>query len=130
MSVLLMATYFFLNTNHLKMKNLFGETALVTGGSNGLGQQICIKLAQQGCNVIIADISDADVSNHQEILKIREILLDEFESIDIVINNAGLIPYKSIFEQSSDDIETLTKVNLNSVLFVSKYFLVFEFILS
>lgn len=124
----------------LKKKDLRGKTALVTGGSNGLGQQICLKLAQQGCNVIIVDISSAtetlfklepynikskafkvDVSNYQEIINLREILTTEFGLIDIIVNNAGLIPYKSIFEQTSDEIETLNKVNLNSVIFVSKY---------
>ena len=130
---------FYFKTNSSERKNLRGKTALITGGSNGLGQQICLKLAQHGCNVIIADISPAtetmkklesysikskafivDVSNYQEILKMKQDLLEEFKFIDIVVNNAGLIPYKTIFEQSSAEIETLTKVNFNSVIFVSQ----------
>ncbi|KAL7022985.1 hypothetical protein ACKWTF_012447 [Chironomus riparius] len=141
-TVIIVGFYLIFKVKYSKKKILCGKTALVTGGSNGLGQQICIKLAQQGCNVIIADISSAsktmlklqpykiksreykiDVSNYEEILKMREILSDEFEFIDILVNNAGLIPYKTIFEQTSDEIETLTKVNLNSVIFMTKCFI-------
>lgn len=128
-----------------KRQNLQGKVALVTGGSNGLGQQICIKLAQKGCSVIIADILPAqetlkslevykvkskafkvDVSNFNEVLKLKENLLDEFGTVDILVNNAGLIAYKTIFEQSSDEIERLTKVNINSVIFVSKFIQFFK----
>ena len=62
----------------------------------------------------------------QEILTMRDILSNEFEFIDIVVNNAGLTSYKTIFEQSSDDIETLTIVKLNLVIFASKYICSFK----
>ncbi|XP_070497985.1 protein dhs-3-like [Chironomus tepperi] len=141
-SVVVIPLYFIFKAKFSKTKKISGKTAIVTGGSNGLGQQICIKLAQHGCNVIIADISSAketlkklevydikskaymvDVSNYKEILKMKEDLKDEFESVDIVVNNAGLIPYKTLFEQTSDEIETLNKVNLNSTIFMTKCFI-------
>jgi 3-oxoacyl-[acyl-carrier protein] reductase len=60
-----------------------------------------------------------DVSNHKEILDLKAKLTEEFGEIDILVNNAGLISYKSISEQSYEEIEKLTRVNVNSVIFVS-----------
>lgn len=113
----------------------------VTGGGNGLGQQICLKLAAVGCNVAIADVDfpsaqrtaaslvkmgvsakayKVDVSNYSEITQLKQNILNDLGEVDILVNNAGLIPYKTIFEQSAEDLERLTKVNFNSVMLVSE----------
>lgn len=105
-----------------------------------MGQQICIELARLGCNVAIADIdfqsaektSDSlvqlgvsaraykvDVSNSEEIEKLKATISSDLGEVDILVNNAGLIPYQSILEQTAEDVERLTKVNFNSVLLVS-----------
>lgn len=54
----------------------------------------------------------------------RDNIQHDFNSgIDILVNNAGLIPYKTIFEQSYEEIENLTRVNVNSVFMMTKCFL-------
>lgn len=130
--------------NRSKEVKISGKVALVTGGSNGLGQQICIELAKNGCNVVIADVSPADetlkhlkqysikavafkvdVSNFDEITTMKSKIYEEFGKLDILINNAGLISYKTLQEQSSAEIERLFKVNVNSVTLVSKYLRIF-----
>lgn len=106
-----------------------------------MGQQISIKLATLGCNVAIADIDiesaqktteslikfgvsakayKVDVSNYVEIEKLKHEILSDLGEVDILINNAGLIPYKSILDQTAVELERLTKVNFNSVLLVSR----------
>jgi NADP-dependent 3-hydroxy acid dehydrogenase YdfG len=104
-----------------------------------LGQQMCFKLASVGCNIAIADIDlkaaqstadrlismgvsakayKVDVSNYDEILKLKQNIIDDLGEVDILINNAGLIPYKTIFNQSAEELERLTRVNFNSVMLV------------
>lgn len=106
-----------------------------------MGQQICIKLATLGCNVAIADIDiesaqktsellvklgvsakayKVDVSNYVEIEKLKLDISSDLGEVDILINNAGVIPYKSILDQTEEELERLTKVNFNSVLLVSR----------
>lgn len=112
----------------------------MTGGANGLGQQICIKLAQLGCNVAVVDIDFAsakataeklcefgvsskaykvDVSKFSEIVKLKAEILSDLGEVDVLINNAGIIAYKTIFDQSAEEIESLTNVNFNAVIYVS-----------
>lgn len=104
-----------------------------------MGQQICMRLAEVGCNVAIADVDLAgaqktveslvkvgvkakaykvDVSNYAEITQLKQLILDDFGEVDILVNNAGLVPYKTIFDQSPEELERLTRVNLNSVMLV------------
>lgn len=110
----------------------------VTGGCNGLGRQICLELASKGCDIAIADICQADdainelkaynvrvkaynvdISNSDEIIKLKGNLTSEFGEVDILVNNAGLISYQTLFEQSYKQIEKLSSVNVNGVIFVS-----------
>lgn len=107
-----------------------------------MGQQICIKLAELGCNIVIADIDfksatqtaenlqklgistkayKVDVSNFAEILKLKSDVLKDVGEVDILVNNAGIVAYKTILEQSFEEIERLTRINLNSVILVSYF---------
>lgn len=83
----------------------------ISGGSNGLGQKICIELAREGCKIAFCDISPpdetleklkefdvtvkaykTDVSNFKEIEKLRDDIQNDFNSsVDILVNNAGMI---------------------------------------
>lgn len=115
-----------------------------------MGQQICIKLAQHGCNVAIADIDfeaaikttgmltklgvlarayKTDVSNYIDIVQLKQNILNDLGEVDILVNNAGLVPYKTIFDQSAEELERLTRVNFNSVMLVSS-FLLFKLLFS
>ena len=83
------------------------KTAIVTGGTRGIGESISIKLKEQGVKVIAnyASNDDAakdfsnktgiqvmkwDVSKYEECKKNVEKLYSEFENIDILVNNAGI----------------------------------------
>ena len=91
--------------------DLTGRNALVTGGGQGIGRGIALKLAEQGANVAIADISDSgasavvdevkalgrksfavymDVTDNVSVATAVENVIAEFGHLDILINNAGI----------------------------------------
>ena len=91
--------------------DLMGRNALVTGGGQGIGRGIALKLAEQGANVAIADISDSgatavvdevktlggksfavfmDVTDNVSVATAVENVISEFGHLDILINNAGI----------------------------------------
>ena len=91
--------------------DLTGKNALVTGGGQGIGRGIALKLAEQGANIAIADINDAgaaevvaeiesmgresfavhiDVTDNQSVSSAICKVIKEFGHLDILINNAGI----------------------------------------
>jgi NAD(P)-dependent dehydrogenase (short-subunit alcohol dehydrogenase family) len=79
------------------------KVALVTGSANGMGRGIAHMFAEEGCNLIINDLSldaaqkvageiKADIANGEEVEKMTEAAIKEFGRIDILVNNAGGVP--------------------------------------
>ena len=89
------------------------KVALVTGSANGMGRGIAHMFAEEGCDLIINDLSldaaqkvadeiksrgrraiavKADITNSAEIEKMTEAAIKEFGRIDILVNNAGGVP--------------------------------------
>src|SRR5215470_15891052 len=99
---------------------LAGKTALITGGSKGIGRATAHVLAQEGCNVIIVsrsaealadakttivqkanvrvDTVAADLSDSKNVDRLAR----EFPDIDILVNNAGAIPGGSLLDVSEE----------------------------
>lgn len=111
----------------------------VTGGGNGLGKAISMKLALLGCRVVIADVDyegayktaleinqmglkakafRVDVTNAVDIQNLRDDITKDFGAVDIVINNAGIIAAKNL-EEDAKSIELMVKVNLLGPLLVN-----------
>lgn len=137
--------FILMNKYRSRIPNLNGKNALVTNGSNGLGQKICISLAQYGCNIIIADILPADetlnklqrynvkaksfkldISNQQDVLKLRTDVINEFGTVDILINNAATVSYETVFKNSSEAVDKMLEGNVVAVENVSKKFIYVE----
>lgn len=113
----------------------------VTGAGNGIGREIAMRLAREGCSLAVADIdADAahrtvadlrklkviavafqvDVSNFEQVLKLkRDIITKMGGTVDILVNNAGLMPKLSLFEGNDSDIDRIVRVNVVSHVFVS-----------
>ena len=108
------------------------KTAIVTGGTRGIGESISIKLKEQGVNVIAnyASNDDAakdfsnktgiqvmkwDVSKYEECKKNVEKLYSEFENIDILVNNAGITKDAPLHKMPPENWTKVIEVNLKSV---------------
>ena len=122
-----------------------GKSALVTGGSAGIGASISLALARQGVTVFIgyrkshesadsvvkkihdfkgkAEKVQADVSDYNSILEMSNYLKKLGSQIDILINNAGeIIRPGGWREQDHHQIEKTVKTNLLSVIYTIKIF--------
>jgi len=115
------------------MKPLKGKTALVTGGGQGLGQAICMKLAKKGIQVAVADINHensvklsralkekygvksialaVDVTDEWEVEKAFSKTVQEFGRLDILVNNAGIVIAYEITEFPADDFRKIMEIN-------------------
>lgn len=107
--------------------------ALVTGGSKGIGEAICKQLANDGYTVIVnynsskinaqkiaKDINGysykADVSNLQEVKTMVDYIIQNFGSIDLLVNNAGISVVGLFHQVSKEDAKKILDINLNGVL--------------
>jgi 3-oxoacyl-[acyl-carrier protein] reductase len=118
------------------MKPLEGKTALVTGASRGIGQAICAKLAGAGANVAGVDIEGAsqeetaslvkshgveylalvaDVSSLGQVQQAVNQAHDEFGSVDVMVNNAGITRDNLLVRMSDEDWQAVLSVNLTGV---------------
>jgi len=123
-------------------KLLENKTAIVTGASRGIGKGIALTFAQNGCNVAFTynnSVEDAqsfekELNNlgvkaksyqsnaadfDQAQLFIKNVLKD-FESVDILINNAGITKDNLLMRIGEDDFDQVIEVNLKSVFNMTK----------
>ena len=124
------------------MKLLEGKTAIITGGSRGIGKGIVEIFAQHGANVAFTYSSSAEASNKiveevsktgvkvkayksdaasfDDAQKLVDEVLEEFGSVDILINNAGITKDNLLMRMSEDDFDKVIEVNLKSVFNMTK----------
>jgi 3-oxoacyl-[acyl-carrier protein] reductase len=124
------------------MNLLEGKTAIITGGSRGIGKAIVEIFVKQGANVAFtySSSSDAakaienelstnnvkvksyksDASNFEEAKLLAASVLEEFGSIDILINNAGITKDNLLMRMSEEDFDRVIQVNLKSVFNMTK----------
>jgi 3-oxoacyl-(acyl-carrier-protein) reductase len=124
---------------------LKGKVAVVTGGSRGIGRAIAIALAEEGADVAInyqrnealakevaqdiermgraVEIYQADVSDPEQVSRMRDAVVKRFERVDILVNNAGINRDKSFVKMDEASWRTVIDVNLHGVFFCTKAFL-------
>ena len=122
--------------------NLEGKVALVTGGSRGIGRAICLALAKEVTKLTInyvrnrqaaqetlsgvekmgveAIMVKADVSRAHQVKEMIDQTLTRFGQIDILINNAGIMPEVSVIETSEELWDQTIDTNLKGVFNCSR----------
>jgi 3-oxoacyl-[acyl-carrier protein] reductase len=119
--------------------SLQGRSAIVTGGSKGIGRGIAETFAAVGVNVLVtarneADLEatvsalagqpgkvsglSADVSNPEDCRRAVETAVDRHGGLDIVCANAGIFPSGRLEELTPDDIEQVIAVNFKGTVFI------------
>jgi len=122
------------------MISLIGKTAIITGGSRGLGKAIAILLAQEGVNIGITGRNEAslkssteeleglgvkaayaafDVSNEAEVKAGIDSLATELGGVDILVNNAGIGKMGTLETMSSADWQEVIQTNLFGVYYAA-----------
>jgi 3-oxoacyl-[acyl-carrier protein] reductase len=124
------------------MKLLENKTAIITGASRGIGSGIARVFAEQGANVaftyssseapaialaeelsalgVKAKAYKSDASDFEAAQQLVDAVVADFETIDILINNAGITKDNLLMRMSEEDFDAVIKINLKSVFNMTK----------
>ncbi|MHA1136337.1 MAG: SDR family NAD(P)-dependent oxidoreductase [Candidatus Thorarchaeota archaeon] len=116
--------------------DLEGKVIIITGASQGLGEQFAHGFAESGAHVVLAArnkerldeiaaelvskynakaiVVRTDVGKEKEIINLVEQTVKEFGTVDVLVNNAGMYIVKPLIEQTLEDWESVMNVNLTS----------------
>mgnify|MGYP000612940904 CR=1 FL=1 len=124
------------------MKLLEGKTAIITGGSRGIGKGIVEVFAKHGANVAFTYNSSAapaealaleiaamgvkakayksNAASFEQSHELVKAVLEDFGGIDILVNNAGITKDNLLMRMGEDDFDQVIEVNLKSVFNMTK----------
>lgn len=126
------------------MKDFGGKTAVVTGAASGIGRGLALRCADEGMNVVVADVDEAnleetrklvgergahaiavptDVSKAAAVEALADAARSEFGEIQLVFNNAGVLVPGCAWERSAEDWEWVLGVNVFGCIHGARVFL-------
>lgn len=119
------------------LKNIEGKVVVITGASSGLGEATARLLASEGATVVLAArredrikaLADelnrqngkalaisTDVTDREQVKKLVDKAVEVYGKIDVMLNNAGLMPLAPLEELKTDEWDQMIDVNLKGVL--------------
>lgn len=128
---------------------LEGKIALVTGAGHGIGRGHALELARHGATVVVNDLGTSvsgegsgrdadtvvdligarggkavadysDVGDEQQVEEMVGRVFDDFHQLDIVVNNAGIVRDRAIWNMSADDFDLVMRVHVRGTWLVSR----------
>jgi NAD(P)-dependent dehydrogenase (short-subunit alcohol dehydrogenase family) len=112
---------------------LDGKVCIVTGAASGIGAETVRRFKEEGATVVGVDLHDrsqgvdlalaCDVASEDAVRGMFEAVRAEYDSIDVLFNNAGISPPEdaSVLETETDVWQRVQDVNVKSVFFCCKY---------
>ena len=119
--------------------NLKDKIVVVTGATGGMGREIVKSLDNEGAKLVLISKTESelqnllktlagknnkyyvcDLSNEDETLKVAKEIANDFKTIDVLINAAGIGIYKPLEELTLDEWNLSIAINLNSVFIMTK----------
>lgn len=123
------------------MKDISGKVVLITGGGHGIGRETAIAFAREGARVAIADVNDAwleetlaelkkvspdamgiraDLRDREHVFDMVDRVESEMGSVDILINNAGVVHTRLFYELDENQISDMIDVDLLAPIWACK----------
>ncbi|MBQ9655784.1 MAG: SDR family oxidoreductase [Prevotella sp.] len=120
------------------MNNIKGKVAIITGASSGIGKALAIKLGEMGARLVLAarreerlaELAEAvkaaggvavykatDVADKQQVAELAEFAVSSYGRIDVLVNNAGVMPASFIVKNCTDEWDRLIDINIKGVLY-------------
>ena len=121
------------------MKRFEGKSVIVTGAASGIGLATATRFGREGARVVVAALNaehaaaaaksieaagasdtwacTCDVSNEQQVAACVAGTVERFQSVDVVVNNAGLMTFKPLVDLTADDWRRVLDVDLLGAFF-------------
>ncbi|XP_018323119.1 short-chain dehydrogenase/reductase family 16C member 6-like [Agrilus planipennis] len=127
------------------LKEVKGKVVLITGTGHGIGRELALLYAAEGATVVGWDLNDkgnketqeeivqnkyqkcyfykCDVSDREQVFRTAKAMRKEVGKVDILINNAGIMPCHALLDHTPDEIDRIFKVNVYAHIWTIEAFL-------
>ncbi len=123
------------------MKNLNRKNVVITGAASGIGKTLAYAFAKERANLALIDIDRkkledverdldqrrvkvygyrCDISNPNDMVKTYKMILNQFDSVDVLINNAGIVVGKEFITSGYEEIKRVLDINLLGSIWMTR----------